>query len=77
LYVVELPQQRTDFGWQILWYLKLVSKSFADFQSRGSPHLYEERSFPRLRSVTPCWHVDNLMHDLKTERFFKPEMVNR
>jgi cytochrome c peroxidase len=25
---------------------------------------------------TPPYYTDNLMHDLKTERFFKPEMVN-
>ena len=24
----------------------------------------------------PPYYTDNLMHDLKTERFFKPEMVN-
>jgi len=25
---------------------------------------------------TPPYYTDNLMHDLKTERFFKPEMIN-
>jgi hypothetical protein len=24
----------------------------------------------------PPYYTDNLMHDLRTERFFKPEMVN-
>jgi hypothetical protein len=24
----------------------------------------------------PPYYTDNLMHDLRTERFFKPEMIN-
>ena len=24
----------------------------------------------------PAYYTDNLMHDLRTERFFKPEMIN-
>ena len=30
----------------------------------------------RAANATPPYYIDNMMHDLKVERFYKPEMIN-
>ena len=58
------------------WDGKLDPKKFAD----DSPEMQGQKLFFGKAAVREChpapYYTDNSMHDLKVERFYKPQMIN-
>jgi cytochrome c peroxidase len=53
---------------------KLDPKKATDAEKRGQELFFGKAECAHCH--TPPYYTDNLMHNLKTERFFKPQMVN-